>query len=468
MDDKGKETRQEVFKHSAAIHIENNITFVQRRAFNALLFHAYNELETAEEHRIPIQRLADLIGYDSHDMDYLKEASKAMMRCIVEWNVLEKDAVGPKWGATALLAQATIDKGIFTYAYSPELRRRLHNPAMYARLDLNLQRRFNSKYGLALWELCADYLGSGREYGETPYIPLESFRKLMGIADGAYPTFKRLKDKVLNPAVDEINEVSDFRVVVDEQRQGRKVTALKFKIRRVALLSEAKPEQKKLFPELEDIPLVVKELKDAGISTQDALEIWQQGFGYVNEKARPEHLGEDPEATFAEYIREKIHLLKRRLANSRVENTTGFLLKAIKENYANPEFAEAQKRQVMEKQKKTRQQRQLEMKALTHRQETLSNARDEAIRQRCKALVEESPELIAPVVETLRAEDAAFQKFYNKQMTAADNYRHTTGLWSFIDAALERHYPERFADIYAAHDPGLAELKERLAALEQA
>ena len=54
---------------------------------------------------------------------------------------------------------------------------------MYARLDLNLQRRFDSKYGLALWELCADYLGSGREYGETPYIPLEAFRKLMGIAE---------------------------------------------------------------------------------------------------------------------------------------------------------------------------------------------------------------------------------------------------------------------------------------------
>ena len=244
-------------------------------------------------------------------------------------------------GGTTLLAQANIERGVFTYAYSPELRRRLHNPAMYARLDLNLQRRFNSKYGLALWELCADYLGSGREYGETPYIPLESFRKLMGIADGAYPTFKRLKDKVLNPAVAEINEVSDFRVVVDEQRQGRKVTALKFKIRRVALLSEAKPEQKKLFPELEDMPLVVKELKDIGISTQDALEIWQQGFGYVNEKARPENWAR-PEATFAEYIREKIHLLKRRKANDMVENITGFLLKAIKENYANPEFAEAQ------------------------------------------------------------------------------------------------------------------------------
>jgi hypothetical protein len=468
MDDKGKETRQEIFKHSAAIHIENNITLLQRRAYNALLFHAYNELETEEEHRIPIQRLADLVGYDSHDMDYLKEASKAMMRCIVEWNVLEKDAVGPKWGATALLAQATIDKGVFTYAYSPELRRRLHNPAMYARLDLNLQRRFHSKYGLALWELCADYLGSGREYGETPYIPLESFRKLMGITDSAYPSFKRLKDKVLNPAVTEINEVSDFRVVVDEQRQGRKVTALKFKIRRVALLTEALPEQKKLFPELENMPLVVKELKDVGISTQDALEIWQQGFGYVNEKVRPENLGEDPEATFAEYIHEKIHLLKRGMAKSRVENTTGFLLKAIKENYANPEFTAAHRRQGTEEQKKARQERQLEIKTVKRQYDALKNTRDDAIRQRCKALIEESPELLASVVADLCAENPTFQKMYQQAITPVENYHRTMGVWSFMELGLEKHYPERFADIYATHDADLAALKDRLDSLEKA
>ena len=73
-----------------------------------------------------------------------------------------------------------------------------------------------------------------------------------------------------------------------------------------------------------------------------------------------------------------------------------------------------------------------------------------------------------PVVEALLAEDAAFQKFYKPHMTPDDNYRHTTGLWSFIDPGLEQRYPDRFADIYAAHDPGLAELKQRLAAVEQA
>jgi plasmid replication initiation protein len=101
----------------------------------------------------------------------------------------------------------------------------------------------------------------------TTDTQLSRVKRLPGITDSTYPSFKRLKDKVLNPAVDEINEVSDFRVVVDYQHEGRKVTALKFKIRRVALLSVVQPEQKKLFPELEDMPLVVKELKDVGIST---------------------------------------------------------------------------------------------------------------------------------------------------------------------------------------------------------
>ena len=54
---------------------------------------------------------------------------------------------------------------------------------------------------------------------------------------------------------------------VDYLRQGRKVTALKFKMRRVALLPEPNKEQGKLFPELDDMPLVVRELKEAGIAS---------------------------------------------------------------------------------------------------------------------------------------------------------------------------------------------------------
>src|SRR5262249_26166597 len=209
----------------------------------------------------------------------------------------EKDG-SAEWGATSLLAKLKIKRGICIYAYSPELRRRLHNPAMYARLDLNLQTQFDSKYALALWELCTDYLGSGREYGETPFIPLETFRRLMGIADGMYSMFMRLNEKVIKPAIVEVNRVSDFRVTMDCQRQGRKVTALKFKMRRVVMLPEPQSEQRTLFPDLEDMPATVKELRDAGLATQDALEIWQQDFSFVDEEVRPSNTGEDVEAAF--------------------------------------------------------------------------------------------------------------------------------------------------------------------------
>ena len=111
-----RETKQEVIKHSAAIQIQNNITLLQRRAWNALLYNAYNGLDAEEEHRISVQDLARLIGYESHDMEYLKEASRAMMRCIVEWDVLDKDG-SPEWGVTALLAQMKINQGICTYTY---------------------------------------------------------------------------------------------------------------------------------------------------------------------------------------------------------------------------------------------------------------------------------------------------------------------------------------------------------------
>ena len=83
-----QDTKQEVIKHSAAIQIENSMTLLQRRAWNALLFNAYNELDKKEEHQISLQYLAHLVGYDSHDMEYLKAASIAMLRCIVQYNVL--------------------------------------------------------------------------------------------------------------------------------------------------------------------------------------------------------------------------------------------------------------------------------------------------------------------------------------------------------------------------------------------
>jgi plasmid replication initiation protein len=143
-----------------------------------------------------------------------------------------KDKVA-EWGVTTLLAQAKIRDGACTYAYSPEMRERLYNPAMYARISLELQNKFNSKHALALFELFRDYFDDSRQYGETPWIPVDRFRKLMGIAEGKYAEFKILSKWVIKDPIKEIEAVTDYLIDVEYKRRGRKVGAVKFKIRYV-------------------------------------------------------------------------------------------------------------------------------------------------------------------------------------------------------------------------------------------
>jgi len=336
---------------------------------------------------------------------------------------------------------------------------------MYARLALDLQKQFDSKYALALWELCTDYLGSGREHGETPFIPLETFRRLMGIADGMYSMFMRLNEKVIKPAIIEVNRVSDFRVTMDCQRQGRKVTALKFKMRRVVMLPEPQSEQRTLFPDLEDMPATVKELRDAGLATQDALEIWQQGFSFVDEEVRPSNTGEDVEAAFVRYIREKIHLLKRRQASGKVENSTGFLLQAIRQNYANPEFAQEQKREASAAMQQAKRERLKQVKILEQQKVELEKACDWELNQLRDHVAAESPDILDRAVAELLTENRGFLFLYKHDKSALENYLSRLSLQAFFHPYLEKHNPAGFEAIRQRYAAQIAAVDAQITAL---
>ena len=461
-----RETKQVVNKSSGAIHMENKLTLLQRRTWNAMLYNAYDKLESHDEYQITLQRLANLVGYDSHDTAYLKDATKAMLHCIVEWNVLDKDG-DAHWGATALLAHVNITRGSCTYGYSTELRRRLHNPAMYARLDLDLQKQFASQYSLALWELCTDALGSGRDYGETRFIEIETFRKLMGIAEGMYPEFMRLNEKVIKPAILEVNRVSDFHVTMECKRQGRKVIALKFKMRRVAMLPEPHNVQETLFPDFDDLPAIVKKLKDAGLSTHDALTIWQQGFSGVEAGVRPADIDGDEDAAFMQYAREKIHLLKRLQASGKVQNSTGFLLEAIKKNYANPEFEQENKRKSAAAVQQVKQGWERQVKALVQQKAEIEKACAHELDLIYSHIAADAPDILDQAASELVADDKGFSFLYEQERTAMENYQSKPFLRGHFNLYLERHAPERFEAVRQQYVAQIAAVEAQIATLQQ-
>jgi plasmid replication initiation protein len=56
-------------------------------------------------------------------------------------------------------------------------------------------------YSIALYELAEDYLNA-----QIPKMTMENFRDLMGLEEGQYYKFSMLKKRVIDVAVNEIND----------------------------------------------------------------------------------------------------------------------------------------------------------------------------------------------------------------------------------------------------------------------
>ena len=368
----------EVIKASPAIQIQSKISLLQRRAWNVLLANAYNELANKDIHRVSLNELAAKLGFGDGNQEYLKEVLKSIVDCTVEWNLLNKDNK-QVWGAASLLAFVKIEEGFCFYQFPHPLRQKLYNPRVYAKLNLRLQNRFKSRYALVLWEVCFDYFDTERDQGETPFVPLETFRELMGLQTGDYTTFKSLNQWVIKPAVKEINDVTNYHVEVEQKRLGRRVAALKFRIIKIQQL----PIQESLYPDIETLPAVAVELVQAGMDRKMALKIAEKTWDFVAPEKVPVP-GTYPD--FAEYIAEKIEMSVGAVG---VKNRAGYIVEAIRENYQDPE---------LQKQRRVRAEKAKE-KALEDLTEEFRAKRDTLIRQAIHA----TPELVEKAAERIQS-----------------------------------------------------------------
>ena len=319
----------EFINASLAIQIQGKITNLQRRAWNVLLANAYNELPNKDIHRVSVAELAKSLGFNSHNEEYLEETLEALVNCIVKWDVLGMDTKD-RSGIVPLLGSAEIENGICTYSFAAHLRYKLYNPRIYTKLNLRLRNQFMSRYALNLWEVCFDHFDIAQNQGETPFIPLDTFKELMGIALDDYPTFKTLNQRVIKPAIKEINELTNFFVEIEHKRIGRKIGEMKFKISRLKEPPSVEPVQETVSLDIDDLPPVAIKLVRAGISPKEALRIANEQWGAVNPEALPEGI-----IDFAVYVEEKIGLAHHA---TDVKNAGSFILKAIRENYQNSVF----------------------------------------------------------------------------------------------------------------------------------
>jgi len=335
---------REIKKHVAAIHISNSLTFTQQKASNILLLNAYDDLLTKEKHSIRVKDLANLIGFDSHNLDVLKDALRGLMSSVLEWNLLSDDGKDDGWEGCPMLSGVRIRKGWCTYTYSTMLREKLYNPEIYARINLAVQTKFSSGYALSLYENCVRF----RKIGTTGWISLDLYRKLMGIPEGKYADFKRLSARVIRDPIRQINNSSDIYIEDPEyQREKRKVVAVRFTISDNPQLSLFKFGTQKEF----QISELVQENK------QEKSELLQRLLEYGIKEIQAIKIIQQYEEP---YLQDNLDIVDRDYQAGKVKNLPAYTIAAIKADYRPTinvyETKQAEKKQAAKKQAERAQQ----------------------------------------------------------------------------------------------------------------
>jgi hypothetical protein len=208
------------------------LSLLQRKLGNLWLKHAIENLPDAEGWwELRIKAVAEKIGFDSNNRQYLKESAEALMRIVFEWDLMAQASKRVQWRASVLFPEIEIRGDTVRYQVSSKIRQRMINPEVYAMIDMNVVRRFRRAPSLAIWEFCLHFEKSGR----TAEVEWEMFRDMVlgeSPENKTYQEYKHFKSKVVKPAVVEINAASNHTIDLVESRIGKRISTISFQIGR--------------------------------------------------------------------------------------------------------------------------------------------------------------------------------------------------------------------------------------------
>jgi plasmid replication initiation protein len=190
--------------------------------YNQLLANAWNTIEPGKVYRI---RKADLrTSHDSNDR--LHEAFDRLMGAFAK--VKYHDPLSGKAMTTRihLLGPNTeedADSGSFYYTFPEDLFSILEKSQTWARLKSEIMYLLRSKYSIRLYEMIERRINMN---SQREYFSVDEFRGLLAVPGDKLPRFADFNKHCLKPALEEINQLTDYAVSVGVVKRGRSVDKL--------------------------------------------------------------------------------------------------------------------------------------------------------------------------------------------------------------------------------------------------
>ena len=218
--------------------IKGELTRNQRIAYNVFLKTAYELLlQNPDQNifRVGLQEFLDLAGFkyenyhswlfkDTDKQKSLKTVLKELQTKTYELEWRNQKNEPYKVLSASLLSQFIMDKGkdYIEFAFSPFIRNAILTKRNFYILYLPVIISMKHSYSIALYE----QLLQRKDFGIWR-VGKEDFRALLGV-ENKYKT-KMFDERVLCPAVSEINKVTNIRLTYKKLKHGRKIVAYEFR-----------------------------------------------------------------------------------------------------------------------------------------------------------------------------------------------------------------------------------------------
>lgn len=363
----GSQSERKIKKHSSIVQIGNMTTLLERKAMNSLIWLAKDQLKRHPGSRVfqcdigIIKRLSGLTDSDNAD---LKDALRNLSNTKIEYNILNKDKTKEERWIFSFLAEVkivTAGRGkptSISFEFPSTVLKVIQNPRLFVKLDLLIIRGLNSKHSVALYELMKDYQNLGQYR-----IAIQDFKRLMGVQPEQYGIFTMLRKRVLDKAIEEINEKTDIFVSYDLEKNGRKIEAILLKV-----ASRSK----------EQLPA------DTTKAIEDKLKQYWIKHKTIETLLKKHDL---------QYLWANITIVEEQIKQGKVSNPVGYLLKAFQNDYRpiETELTKEQKEKLANKQTEERSKKKLMLEEEGQRR-AFEKRKVETIKAR---LIEQSQELVS-------------------------------------------------------------------------
>ena len=195
------------------------LTLHDRRVLNLLIEHAGPDIASDRQHRIAMVRLR---GPTHRGGERVRDSIERLMKTLIM--IPTKDSNGNKATTRVQLLSSTTTTddednpaGEVAYTFHKEVRDIVARSEYWGRIKASVMFAFSSKYALALYE--AICLRQNLK-SDNQFFKPDDFRELFGVDRDLLTRFPDFKRRVLDPALAEVNHLSDGNVEVEVIREG--------------------------------------------------------------------------------------------------------------------------------------------------------------------------------------------------------------------------------------------------------